>query len=124
MESCLDSKGKLYIDCAECNRGGNGEDPEKCSCGHKVTKTQKAGCFIGVLMDKYKPDLDELHKLEIINDMQKMGASQAQLDTGKRLMGERGIPVSVHTLMCDNSCIMMDFQDIAIGIESDGHAHS
>jgi hypothetical protein len=49
--SQYDSKGKLFIDCSECNRGGNGADKDKCSCGWKVKKGKKCGCFVGKLID-------------------------------------------------------------------------
>jgi hypothetical protein len=29
LASVYDSKGKLYVDCAECERGGNGRDRNK-----------------------------------------------------------------------------------------------
>jgi hypothetical protein len=50
-----DSKGKIYIDCSECERGGNGSDPDKCSCGANIKKGKKGMCFMGDLMDKYDP---------------------------------------------------------------------
>lgn len=37
----------LFIYCHECNRGGNGNDEDKCSCGWKVTKPSNLGCFLG-----------------------------------------------------------------------------
>lgn len=45
-----DTKGKLFIDCAECTRGGNGSDPDKCASGWKVKKGHKGGCFCGTLL--------------------------------------------------------------------------
>lgn len=42
--------GKLFVDCAECDRGGNGSDKDKCSCGWMIKKGRKGGCFIGVLI--------------------------------------------------------------------------
>jgi hypothetical protein len=39
---------KRYIFCHECNRGGNGNDKDKCACGWQVkSKRNKAGCYIG-----------------------------------------------------------------------------
>jgi hypothetical protein len=35
------------IACHECNRGGRGNDPDKCSCGWKITKPGPYGCYIG-----------------------------------------------------------------------------
>ena len=49
-----DSKGKIYIDCSECERGGNGSDIDKCSAGWKFKKGGKGMCFIGTLMQKYE----------------------------------------------------------------------
>lgn len=46
-----DSKGKVYIDCSECDRGGNGSDKDKCSSGWKIKKGGKGMCFIGILID-------------------------------------------------------------------------
>ena len=49
-----DSKGKVYIDCSECERGGNGSDVDKCASGWKIKKGNKGSCFSGVLMSKYQ----------------------------------------------------------------------
>lgn len=46
-----DSKGRLYVDCSECDRGGNGNAEDKCSCGWKVKKGKQGGCFLGILID-------------------------------------------------------------------------
>ena len=47
-----DSKGLLFVSCAECARGGNGEDKEKCSCGWKEKSGKSGrGCFAGRLME-------------------------------------------------------------------------
>lgn len=48
--SVYDSRGALHVDCSECNRGGNGSDPDKCACGHKYKKGGRGGCFIGTLL--------------------------------------------------------------------------
>lgn len=45
-----DSKGKIYIGCSECERGGNGSDIDKCSCGGKVKKGGHGMCFLGTLL--------------------------------------------------------------------------
>jgi len=45
-----DTKGHLYVDCSECDRGGNGTDKDKCSCGWKVKKGKNGGCYIGTLI--------------------------------------------------------------------------
>ena len=36
-----------YVACHECNRGGRGNDPEKCSSGWKITKPSPYGCYLG-----------------------------------------------------------------------------
>lgn len=45
-----DTKGKLFVDCSECERGGNGSDEDKCSAGWKIKKGNRGGCFIGDLL--------------------------------------------------------------------------
>ena len=45
-----DTKGKLFVDCSECERGGNGNDKDKCSSGWKVKKGNNGGCFMGDLL--------------------------------------------------------------------------
>jgi hypothetical protein len=45
-----DSKGLLYVACSECERGGNGSDKDKCSCGWKIKRGGNMGCFVGILM--------------------------------------------------------------------------
>lgn len=54
MHSFKDNKGKLWVACLECERGGNGSDKDKCSSGFRVKKFNGLGCFIGTLMEKYK----------------------------------------------------------------------
>lgn len=51
--SSLDSRGRLRVACSECERGGNGSDKDKCSCGWKITRGGKLGCFSGTLMAKF-----------------------------------------------------------------------
>ena len=46
-----DSEGRLYVDCAECTRGGNGTDKDKCCSGWRYKKGGKGGCFIGKLIE-------------------------------------------------------------------------
>ena len=48
--SFLDTKGKLYVDCSECERGGNGSDVDKCSCGWQRKRGLAGGCFMGTLL--------------------------------------------------------------------------
>ncbi len=45
-----DNNGKLFVDCSECERGGNGTAADKCSCGWKHKKGRKGGCFLGDLI--------------------------------------------------------------------------
>lgn len=52
--SFKDSRGMLFVDCAECERGGNGSDKDKCSAGWRHKRIKHGGCFIGQLMDKYE----------------------------------------------------------------------
>jgi hypothetical protein len=54
MHSYQDRRGAIWVACSECDRGGNGKDQDKCSSGWKVKKFNKAGCFSGILMEKYK----------------------------------------------------------------------
>lgn len=49
--SGLDNKGKMYVDCAECQRGGNGD--KDCSAGANHKKNHKGMCFCGKLLGKY-----------------------------------------------------------------------
>jgi hypothetical protein len=51
--SAPDSRGKWFIDCAECKRGGNGN--KDCAAGHMHKQIRRGGCFNGELLDKYKP---------------------------------------------------------------------
>ncbi len=45
-----DNKGKLHVDCFECDRGANGKDEDKCSCGWRIKKGHQGGCFLGTLI--------------------------------------------------------------------------
>jgi hypothetical protein len=45
--SFTDKDGRRWTACCECNRGGRGNDKDKCSCGHKVTAPNGLGCFVG-----------------------------------------------------------------------------
>jgi hypothetical protein len=53
MYSEVDTRGKLSVDCSECERGGNGSAVDKCSCGWKVKKPHKGACFMGDLLPKH-----------------------------------------------------------------------
>ena len=50
--SAPDNRGKWFIDCAECKRGGNGD--KDCSSGHAIKQIRRGGCFSGELLDKYQ----------------------------------------------------------------------
>ncbi|MCP4491913.1 MAG: hypothetical protein GY820_32105 [Gammaproteobacteria bacterium] len=45
--SFKDSKGHQWTACCECNRGGNGNDKDKCSSGGRSKRWDQKGCFIG-----------------------------------------------------------------------------
>ena len=45
-----DSRGHVFVDCTECERGFNGSDKDKCSSGFKHKKGHKGGCFSGELL--------------------------------------------------------------------------
>jgi len=47
VHSFNDEKGRRWAACCECNRGGNGNDVDKCSSGWKHTTWNKLGCYIG-----------------------------------------------------------------------------
>jgi hypothetical protein len=36
-----------FTACGACNRGGNGNDPDKCSCGWQEYDVTSKGCFLG-----------------------------------------------------------------------------
>lgn len=38
---------KDWTACGACNRGGNGNDTDKCACGWQVVTVNVLGCFIG-----------------------------------------------------------------------------
>lgn len=44
-----DARGMLYVDCSECERGGNGSEKDKCSCGWQIKRGKQGGCFLGKL---------------------------------------------------------------------------
>ena len=56
MHGYKDTNGKLWVACSECERGGNGSDKDKCSCGWNVKRFNKLGCFIGTLLKKLQED--------------------------------------------------------------------
>jgi len=56
MHSYRDLKGHLWVACSECNRGGNGSDKDKCSCGGNCKRFKGTGCFNGEIIEKYKEE--------------------------------------------------------------------
>lgn len=46
--SFTDTNGARWTACSECNRGGNGNDKDKCACGWQVTEWNGLGCFLGI----------------------------------------------------------------------------
>lgn len=54
MHSFKDKRGGLWVACSECERGGNGNDTDKCSAGGTCKRFNNTGCFSGTLMEKYK----------------------------------------------------------------------
>jgi len=59
MKSFKDTKDRLWVACSECNRGGNGTDKDKCSCGWQCKKFNGKGCFGGELIEKFKKELEK-----------------------------------------------------------------
>lgn len=49
--SSKDTRGMLFVDCSECDRGGNGTAADKCASGWKIKTGRKGGCFIGQLLE-------------------------------------------------------------------------
>jgi len=47
FKSFTDKDGKRWTACAECNRGGNGNAQDKCSCGWQHTELNGLGCYMG-----------------------------------------------------------------------------
>lgn len=47
VHSFTDNKGRRWTACCECNRGGNGNDKDKCSCGWQCIEFNGLGCFMG-----------------------------------------------------------------------------
>lgn len=52
--SFKDSRGRLWVACCECMRGGNGDGTDNCSSGWKFKKWNSQGCFLGVLLGKFE----------------------------------------------------------------------
>ena len=46
-----DNKGRLWVACSECDRGGNGSAEDKCASGGKIKKFNGKGCFLGALLE-------------------------------------------------------------------------
>lgn len=54
--SQYDTRGKLFVDCSECDRGGNGTAEDKCASGWKHKKGNRGRCFMGELIEGLIPD--------------------------------------------------------------------
>lgn len=50
--SFKDSRGRLWVACSECKRGGNGEGEDLCACGWRIKRFNGLGCFLGKLLAK------------------------------------------------------------------------
>jgi len=37
----------VFTNCADCDRGGNGNAKDKCACGWNVTEKNHLGCYLG-----------------------------------------------------------------------------
>lgn len=56
MHGFTDSNGARWTACSECNRGGNGNDVDKCACGWQCTEFNGLGCFLGTpIVGEIKP---------------------------------------------------------------------
>jgi len=45
-----------WIACSACNRGGNGNDKDKCACGWQITINNGHGCYLGTsIVGEIKP---------------------------------------------------------------------
>jgi hypothetical protein len=53
--SFYDKNRALYVDCAECERGGKGTAKDKCSAGWKIKRSKGLGCFCGELIPGIVP---------------------------------------------------------------------
>jgi hypothetical protein len=51
--SWKDKDGRVFVDCSECERGGNGKAVDKCSCGWQKKRGRQGGCYLGTLMYGY-----------------------------------------------------------------------
>lgn len=59
IASGYDKSGKRFVDCSECERGGNGTDPEKCSAGWQHTKPHQGYCYLGVPIESVQKILEK-----------------------------------------------------------------
>jgi hypothetical protein len=44
----------IFTACGSCNRGGNGNDKDKCSCGWQEYDITSKGCFCGTAGELYE----------------------------------------------------------------------
>lgn len=45
----IDSRGVLYVDCFECEKGPIGNAVDRCASASRIKKGLQGGCFSGVL---------------------------------------------------------------------------
>jgi hypothetical protein len=53
-----DSRGVIFVDCSECERGANGSEKDKYSCGWRTKKGGKGGCFMGTLIPSVREKME------------------------------------------------------------------
>ena len=51
----FDTRGRLFVDCAECTRGGNGAETDKCAFGWRIKRGKNGGCYLGSLLPTLNP---------------------------------------------------------------------
>ncbi len=59
MHSFIDKKGKTWVSCSECERGGNGNDKDKCAAGYNVKRFNHLGCYSGTLLSSLNLDRED-----------------------------------------------------------------
>ena len=59
IHSFTDDKGHRWTACSECDRGGNGKNKDKCSCGWRIKRFNGLGCYVGIEIKKVTAALTE-----------------------------------------------------------------
>jgi len=62
--SFYDRKGNLYVDCSECQGGGNGTIEDKCAAGSLITMPRRGGCFVGTIIPDILEKIQEPREVE------------------------------------------------------------